>query len=558
MLYSDKLRLSVVDLTHIDLAIQEDMRHGIDRWAACMAGAMTIGVVRKMAGKRKVLIAEDEILIREGLKSIVDWERLDMEIVGCAVNGKQALELYEKERPDILLTDIRMPVMDGLELIAHIRERDKQIRIVVLSCLEEFRYLQEAMRMEVSDYILKLKMKPAEIENVMCRLKQELDRSGSQMPDLRLQKEELFKEYIFYHQMPVSVFRSRAERLQLSIQESPLLLCRLVLLEYKKVRPTHVDDGGMLARFLVQNMTEEIVRRYGAGELIWEREDCYLFLTNAAQGEDGGYTAPERLLREIARTLSESLNVRAVWIVSSVADSWERLPDLYQECVGALEETWLGKDIVYAALAGRRALLWQRKAQEACRRIRTLLPWKEEEQERLCAQLTEHAAEGVLDKGKAVALLTEGLALCGLEPDEGREAKIRESSTFLESVSFYVEACQLAQKQSQERLSVEIYEALGYIDGHLEQKLSLQSVSSRVGLSPNYFSSLFKKEMDISFVDYVTQKRVERAREMLMNTDLKTWEVAERTGFVSDSYFSRTFKRITGKQPSFYRKREKK
>ena len=163
-----------------------------------------------MAGKRKVLIAEDEILIREGLKSIVDWAGLDMEIVGCAVNGKQALEIYEKERPDILLTDIRMPVMDGLELIAHIRERDKAIRIVVLSCLEEFRYLQEAMRMEVSDYILKLKMKPAEIENVMCRLKQELDSSGNsrQMPDLRLQKEELFKEYIFYHQMSVSVFRN--------------------------------------------------------------------------------------------------------------------------------------------------------------------------------------------------------------------------------------------------------------------------------------------------------------------------------------------------------------
>ncbi len=513
-----------------------------------------------MAGTRKVLIAEDEILIREGLKSIVDWAGLDMEIVGCAVNGKQALEIYEKERPDILLTDIRMPVMDGLELIAHIRERDKQIRIVVLSCLEEFRYLQEAMRMEVSDYILKLKMKPAEIENVMRRLKQELDKSGDgrQMPDLRLQKEELFKEYIFYHQMPVSVFRSRIEPMGLAVREESFLLCRLVLLEYKKVRPTHVDDGGMLVRFLVLNMAEEIVRRYGTGELIWEREDCYLFLTNAPGGEDGGQAAPERMLREIARTLSESLDVRAVWIVSSVAESWERLPDLYQECVGALEETWLGKDIVYAALAGRRALLWQRKAQEACRRIRALLPWKEEQQERLCALLTQWAAKGELDKGRAVDILTEGLALCGLEPDESRAAKIRESSTFLEAVSVYIEACQLAQRQGQERLSVEIYEALEYIDGHLEQKLSLQSVSGRVGLSPNYFSSLFKKEMDVSFVDYVTQKRVERAREMLMNTDLKTWEVAERTGFVSDSYFSRTFKRITGKQPSFYRKREKK
>ncbi len=485
-----------------------------------------------MARKRKVLIAEDEILVREGLKGIVDWERLDMEIIGCAVNGKQALELYEKEHPDILLTDIRMPVMDGLELIAHIRERDKAIRIVILSCFEEFRYLQEAMRMEVSDYILKLKMKPAEIENVMCRL-----------------KEELFKEYIFYHQIPVSVFRSRVERMQISIQENPLLLCRLVLLEYKEVRPTRVDDGGMLARFLVLNMAEEIVRRYGAGELIGEREDCYLFLTNAIQSEDGGYTAPERLLREIARTLSESLNVRAVWIISSVAESWERLPDLYQECVDALEETWLGKDIVYAALAGRRALLWQRKTQEACRRIRTLLPWKEERQEHLCALLTEQAAKGTLDKDSAERLLIEGLSQCGLE--QGAAAKIRESGTFLEAVSVYTEACQQAQQQSQGRLSVEIYEALGYIDGHLEQKLSLQSVSGRVGLSPNYFSSLFKKEMDISFVDYVTQKRVERAKEMLMNTDLKTWEVAERTGFVNDSYFSRRSSGLQESRPVF-------
>nr|WP_304955804.1 response regulator [uncultured Acetatifactor sp.] len=485
-----------------------------------------------MARKRKVLIAEDEILVREGLKGIVDWERLDMEIIGCAVNGKQALELYEKEHPDILLTDIRMPVMDGLELIAHIRERDKAIRIVILSCFEEFRYLQEAMRMEVSDYILKLKMKPAEIENAMCRL-----------------KEELFKEYIFYHQIPVSVFRSRVERMQISIQENPLLLCRLVLLEYKEVRPTRVDDGGMLARFLVLNMAEEIVRRYGAGELIGEREDCYLFLTNAIQSEDGGYTAPERLLREIARTLSESLNVRAVWIISSVAESWERLPDLYQECVDALEETWLGKDIVYAALAGRRALLWQRKTQEACRRIRTLLPWKEEQQEHLCALLTEQAAKGTLDKDSAERLLIEGLSQCGLE--QGAAAKIRESGTFLEAVSVYTEACQQAQKQSQGRLSVEIYEALGYIDGHLEQKLSLQSVSGRVGLSPNYFSSLFKKEMDISFVDYVTQKRVERAKEMLMNTDLKTWEVAERTGFVNGSYFSRRSNGLQESRPVF-------
>lgn len=511
-----------------------------------------------MTVKRKVLIAEDEILVREGLKSIVDWEGMGMEIIGCAGNGKQALELYEKEIPDILLTDIRMPLMDGLELIARIREQDERIRIVVLSCYEEFRYLQEAMRMGVSDYILKLKMKPAEIENAMRRIRQELDESESGGPaaDLRLQKEDLFKQYIFYHQIPLDVFRSRARRLQVAVREKAFLMCRLVLLGYRQVRAVSVDDGGMLARFLVSNMAEEIMRRHGAGELIWEREDCYLLVIDAVQGEEGMFAVPERLLREIARVISECLDVRAVWSVSTVGESWERLPELYLECREAFAEAWLGKEIAYAAMADRRRLLCQRKTEEACSRIRTLLPWQQEMQEKLCGVLTAQAAQGKLDAGSAAAALTEALGWCGLSAEGEAIEKIQASSTFLEAVSVYVETCRQAGQSG--RLSAEIYGAVNYIDSHLEEKLSLGSVAAQVGLSPNYLSSLFKKELGVSFVDYITQKRVEQAKDLLMHTDMKTWEVAERTGFISDSYFAKTFKRITGKQPSFFRKREKK
>ena len=128
-----------------------------------------------MENKRKVLIVEDEVLVREGLKSVIGWDKLGMEVVGDAANGRQALEIYERERPDIVLTDIRMPVMDGLELIARIREEDKKTGIVILTCYEEFGYLQEALRMGVSDYILKLKMKPAEIEAAMAKVKKKLD-----------------------------------------------------------------------------------------------------------------------------------------------------------------------------------------------------------------------------------------------------------------------------------------------------------------------------------------------------------------------------------------------
>ena len=221
-----------------------------------------------MENKRKVLIVEDEVLVREGLKSVIGWNKLGMEVVGDAANGRQALEIYERERPDIVLTDIRMPVMDGLELIARIREEDKKTGIVILTCYEKFGYLQEALRMGVSDYILKLKMKPAEIEAAMAKVKKKLDEDEENgagpdgVEEFRLQKEEELKRYIFYHQVSIGFFRSRMERLSLAVKEKDMVLLRVVIQRYEKARLKIMDDRGMLIRFVILNTTEEIMEKY--------------------------------------------------------------------------------------------------------------------------------------------------------------------------------------------------------------------------------------------------------------------------------------------------------
>ena len=134
--------------------------------------------------------------------------------------------------------------------------------------------------------------------------------------------------------------------------------------------------------------------------------------------------------------------------------------------------------------------------------------------------------------------------------------QIRESLTFREAVQMAAACCQEIFEH-QNKLSVEIYEAVQYIEKHLSEKLTLNQVAFHIGLSPNYLSSLFKKELHISFVDYITESRVKKAKDLLLETDLKTHEVAEITGFADDSYFSKTFKKITGKLPSSFRKRTK-
>lgn len=370
-----------------------------------------------MENKRKVLIVEDEVLVREGLKSVIGWDKLGMEVVGDAANGRQALEIYERERPDIVLTDIRMPVMDGLELIARIREEDKKTGIVILTCYEEFGYLQEALRMGVSDYILKLKMKPAEIEAAMAKVKKKLDEDeeNGAGPDgaeeFRLQKEEELKRYIFYHQVSIGFFRSRMERLSLAVKEKDMVLLRVVIQRYEKARLKIMDDRGMLIRFVILNTTEEIMEKYGGGETIQEGPDCFLLFMNVVNDPKDEDSWMEKMQKEISHVLSNFMGVRAVWGVSGVFQSFTELPDKYQEC---------------------------------------------------------------------------------------------------------------CQKMQDERvdLSVEIYEAVRYIEGNLTQRLTLNQVASSINLSPNYLSSLFKKELGVGFVDYITEKRVERAKELLENTGL--------------------------------------
>ncbi|MDE6974432.1 MAG: response regulator [Lachnospiraceae bacterium] len=405
-----------------------------------------------MENKRKVLIVEDEVLVREGLKSVIGWDKLGMEVVGDAANGRQALEIYERERPDIVLTDIRMPVMDGLELIARIREEDKKTGIVILTCYEEFGYLQEALRMGVSDYILKLKMKPAEIEAAMAKVKKKLDEDeeNGAGPDgaeeFRLQKEEELKRYIFYHQVSIGFFRSRMERLNLAVKEKDMVLLRVVIQRYEKARLKIMDDRGMLIRFVILNTTEEIMEKYGGGETIQEGPDCFLLFMNVVNDPKDEDSWMEKMQKEISHVLSNFMGVRTVWGVSSVFQSFTELPDKYQEC------------------------------------------------------------------------------------------------------------CQKMQDKRVD-LSVEIFEAVRYIEENLTQRLTLNQVASSINLSPNYLSSLFKKELGVGFVDYITEKRVERAKELLENTGLRTYEVAQQAGFVDESYFSKTFKRLTGKRPSAFRKR---
>src|SRR5690606_30086065 len=157
----------------------------------------------------KVIIVEDEMLVRMGLKNSVDWAKYHMSIEADLANGQAAWDYCMREGfPDLIITDIRMPVMDGMELIQQVRKHNKSTRIVVLSCLEEFELVRQAMALGVSNYILKLTMTEDEIATVLEAMRAELDAQGSSSTpaeqrkanqiNMELIKEKYTKDFLFY------------------------------------------------------------------------------------------------------------------------------------------------------------------------------------------------------------------------------------------------------------------------------------------------------------------------------------------------------------------------
>ncbi|HBR29267.1 MAG TPA: DNA-binding response regulator, partial [Firmicutes bacterium] len=122
----------------------------------------------------KVMIVDDEAIVRIGLKSMIDWESHGFQLVGEANDGQRALDLFQKNKPDLVITDLKMPVMDGLQLMRHLNELDARCRVIVLSSYDEFSLVKEAMKLGAADYLLKLEMEPDQLVEVLSGFKSEI------------------------------------------------------------------------------------------------------------------------------------------------------------------------------------------------------------------------------------------------------------------------------------------------------------------------------------------------------------------------------------------------
>lgn len=198
----------------------------------------------------KMIVAEDELLVRIGIRSMVDWELLGMEIVAEVTNGQSAWEQYCELRPDIVLTDIRMPLMDGIGLIEKIRQMDGAVPIIVLSCLDDFHTVQSTLKLGITDYIHKLTMTREEMNNALLKAKKQLD--GNHRPSVPriMPVEEVFSQYI----NGTINYKQFVKNLNNRPPEPPLCAVLLALDNYDALKSKSRDDSGAQIERNVMNI----------------------------------------------------------------------------------------------------------------------------------------------------------------------------------------------------------------------------------------------------------------------------------------------------------------
>ena len=523
-----------------------------------------------------LLLVDDEEEVLQVIMKKINWEELGFTIIGSADNGVKALEMVEKFQPDVVMTDINMPYMNGLELIQHIKEDYPATKILIFTGFDEFDYAKEAIRLEVGDYILK-PISAAELTTTFQQVKEKLNQERDEnrnveslqayyqesLPQMQSNfystlvegrvKEEDLERFLVNYQIALTGPYYCCLVLHTSLTQAPEGMTSALLMTsvHKQAREyfgkkwqaesfVYLGDIVILAQLASENeatkLTDDcdrfckyILRIIGAVITIGVGQVCDCILELAQSYTSGRMAVSYRGIYGASRVSNIKEDAPHEMEQFSLINDSE-LSDLFKKIhVGPKEEilTVANKylDHVYASTKS--------------------LPQHTVVVSELIGSLYRFAANNNISIEPFAGNIKElYMWLPDLEPDALRK--------WLEEISVALyENLRSARSRSTESL---VLKAEEYVRNHYgDEQLALDDVCQALGVSNSYFSSMFKREMGKSFVAYLTDYRMDWASRLLMETDEKSYVIGQKVGYTDPNYFSYVFKKRFGVSPVKYR-----
>ena len=531
----------------------------------------------------KILLVDDEILVRDAIRENIDWGKLDCELIGDCENGKQAVEFVKTHEVDIVLTDILMPYMDGMELSHFLHDNYPDVLIVIFSGFGEFEYAKKAIQYNVSEYMLK-PVTAMELTKVIENMKEKLDSRKKEQRKM----ESLTQVSQDYHKN-ANVIRSKAldclvkctrevqvsldelERMGITFQAASYRVAVFDIDTYSEMYQMDMDkqQESALMAFVLFNVGDEIVVQEKAGVVYQEGNNrvCIIFAGNRTKEFSENI---HRICHEIQKKVKGVIGLET----SIGIGSWVRSPYelIYSYRLAA-------KAIDYRYLLGGNLLfdMEEKKTDNSIFLINDLETLTEAIKsgdrrlmEETLGQIETEIKSALVEKSYACIYLQQVIRAIGntcQSLSEEPEKIIAQREALLKAVTeqrMFSQAAALVEKYAQEVFD-ELQElnsssgqrqgmlAMDYIQkNYMDPGLSLNSICSYLNISTSYFSTIFKEMTGETFIEVLTRVRMEKAKELLENTTMKNYEIAEKVGFSDPHYFGISFKKITGKTPTEY------
>ncbi len=485
-----------------------------------------------------VLLVDDEEEAIRVIMDKIDWEGLGFTIAGHAGNGVLALEMAEECQPDVVMTDIKMPYMDGLELARRLKHEYPAVRILLCTGFDEFEYAKEAVHLEVEEYLLK-PVNAQELTESFKRLRKSLDEERAEKQNVRklqnyyMESLPLLQANFYSSLIDGRISKSDIPKYINDYQidlTGPVLCCVDIHTSASEV------PEGMSPLLLSMSVQREAQERLGKA---W-RARFFTYLTDTimiAQMESGAKQTEltddcDRFARTMLRGTGRAISIMEIAPkeknYQDVGDSG--LHKLLKEIhTGTPEEIKSSLTSYFdETLAGAKSI------QQYHAMVMELL-----------GAMYRFAAMNEIDtSGEPGAGDDKYDRLLQLDRGELRDIVIKKAVFFHNSLS--------SARSTQGRSLVQ--DAQDYVRDHYDNPaLSLDLVCRTLGLSNSYFSSLFKKETGKSFVQYLTGYRMEQAARLLLESSEKSYIIGRRVGYEDANYFSYVFKRTFGQSPSRYR-----
>lgn len=539
----------------------------------------------------KIFLAEDEVIVRETIKRMIPWENLGFELVGEAADGEMALPLLLRQKPDLLITDIKMPFMDGLTLAKVAKKEIPGLKVVILSGYDDFNYAKQAINIGVEDYLLKPITKNALIERlteIRSRYEHEktqkeyYEKFHREMQAYEKNSSRDFFEALVSGSMDMMEIYRRSEKLGLDIVAEAynvLIFTMNCEEDFSGQREGYseweAESLKLLEEFFSENTSAMLFRCniFSYGVLIKGQKETIGENTRSCVSEIQRILDRKEQKRQWFVAAGEPVErlsqIQKSYYSASRAFSQRYLYDeniLYYDEMASMEKknvteddsTYLQKvDVNALNPAILQKFLSNGLLEETENFVKDYFyAIGQEPLESLVFRnyVTLNVRFSVMSFLKEIGCDTRTLE------QEDTEDVLSESSKSLENAIAYAEkiisqAIALRDQNSGNKNRSILKTAVDFIDSHyMEEDMSLNKAANAANVSANHFSALFSQNMGQTFIEYLTNLRMNKAKEYLRCTSMRSSEIAGEIGYKDAHYFSYLFKKTQGMTPSDYRK----